>query len=499
MSRAGGWLGDLGRLGWGLVYWNARKTLFRARGARGTPPCQHPSDSGRAHETGCEACRGWRAPARFRRLCPLLELTPDGRRVCSVDARAVRPFWGRALLYAGGTLLAAAVLATAGTYTALRAVGYRVPLSTVAWPPAWHRIRQARADYFYRMAVAAFSAGDVRQGFLALNQVYALDPGNLEAALLLAQFMQIANPDYSDSIYTRLLLQRQGKAEDVAQAWYRALLSRGDFASAGRLAGRMLRERAPHVPAWIEGVLFAERMTGDPAEIDRLLAGPAPIPDEARAVFEVAKDVRTGPPEDRARRVALSIGGATHPFELYRLLAWLTEFGRPGAVVSFLEGPGAAPLQPYDRESLKLDAYSALGWQVLERKETAALLEPASTVPVSILLAAHLIRYSDAAGAEYVFSLLDARALAAGPAAAAGAHQALACMAGVNGLDRRLRQEAVFLGWTGTEKSPAWEKVQDFFGGAAPSKAPAFFLPLLHQLPLEVIYALDARYRPPAR
>lgn len=498
MSRAGGWLGDLGRLGWGLGYWNARKALFRARGARGTAPCQHPSDSGKAHETGCEACRGWRDPARFRRLCPLLEVGADGRRACSVDARGVRPFWGRALLCAGGTLLAAVVLAVAGTYTALRAVGYRVPLSAVAWPPAWHRIHQARADYFYRMAVAAFSAGDVRQGFLALNQVYALDPGNIEAALLLAQFMQIANPDYSDSIYARLLLRRQGHAEDVAQAWYRALLSRGDFASGGRLSGRMLREKAPHAPAWIEGVLFAERMTGDPAEIDRLLAGPAPIPDQARAVFAVAKEIRARPPEDRARRVELSIGGATHPFELYQLLGWMTEFGRPSAVVSFLEGPGAAPLQAYDRESLKLDAYSALGWQVLERKETGALLEPATTAPVAILLAAHLIRYPDAAGAEYVFSQLDARALPATPATS-GAHQALACMAGVNGLDKRLRQEAALLGWTASEKSAAWEKVQEFFGGAVQSRTPAYFLPLLHQLPLEVVYSLDAHYHPPSR
>jgi hypothetical protein len=498
VSRAGAWLGDLGRLAWGLLYWNARKTAFRVRGARGVPPCQHPSDSGRAHETSCEACRGWRDAGRFRRLCPLLEVRADGRRVCSVDAREVRPFWGRALLIGFGTAAAAAALAVGGAFVTLRAVGYRVPLSAVAWPPAWHRIRQARADYFYRLAVAAFSTGDVRQGFLALNQVYSLNPGNVEAALLLAQFMQIANPDYSDSIYTHLLLEGRGNAEEVAQAWYRALLSRGDFASGGRLSGRMLREGAPHAPAWVEGVLFAERMTGNPAELDRLLAGPSPLPAEARSVLTVARDIRSGTAEERARQVALSVGGATRPFELFRFLGWMTELGRPSDVVAFLEGPGGASLEPYDREALKLDAYSALGWQVLERKETSFLLDQGPSAPVVTLLAAHLIRNPDAAGAEFVFSQLDSKPLPPN-AGNAGAHLALACMAGVNGLDSRLRQVATLLGWSAGEKSAAWGKLQEFFGGAAPSKNPAYFLPLLHQLPLEVVYAVDAHYRPPAR
>jgi len=210
------WLGDLGRLSWGLLYWNTRKSVFRIRGGSGAAPCQHPSDSGRAGRTGCEACAGWRSARRFRRLCPLLETSADGRRVCSVDARDVRPFWGRALLFYGGSAAVLALVAAIGVFTALRAIGYRVPFYAVAWPPAWHRIQQARADYFSRMAVRAFSAGDVRQGFLALNQVYALDPGNVRAALLLAQFTQIGNPDYSDSIYARLLLQHRGNNEEAA-------------------------------------------------------------------------------------------------------------------------------------------------------------------------------------------------------------------------------------------------------------------------------------------
>ncbi len=487
------WLGDLGRLAWGLPYWNARKTAFRIRGGSGTAPCQHPSDSGRAGRTGCEACLGWRSADRFRRLCPLLEIAADGRRVCSVDAANVRPFWGRALLYWGGSAAALFLVAAIGAFTTFRAIGYRVPFHVVAWPPAWHRIHQARADYFYRMAVAAFSAGDVRQGFLALNQVYALDPGNVNAALLLAQFTQIANPDYSDMIYTRLLLQHREDTEATAQAWFRALLSRGDFMSLGRLSGRMLREGVVHAPAWTQGILFAERMTGDPGEVDRLLAGPAQISGATRSVLSLDRDIRDGTAEERRKRVELSVGGAGSAFEFYYSLGRLADEGAASDVVSFLDGPGRNSLEAYDREALKLDAFSILDWRVLEQREIDFILDQGASAPVATLVAAHLIRHPSAESAEYAFRRLELKPL---PAAAenSGAHAALLCMAGVNGLDGRMKQEAALMGWGADGKSAAWIHIRDFFEGAAPSKNPAAFLPALHQLPLEVIYAITAHY-----
>jgi len=493
MRPATAWLGDLGRLSWGMLYWNARKSLFRMRGARGAAPCQHPSDSGRAGRTACEACLGWRNAARFRRLCPLLGVSADGRRVCSVDAADVRPFWGRAFLYCCGAAAALALVAAVGVFSGLRAVGYRVPFYAVAWPPAWHRIRQARADYFYRMAAAGFTLGDVRQGFLALNQVYALDPGNVRAALLLAQFTQIANPDYSDTIYSRLLLQHPENAEETAQAWFRALLSRGDFVSMGRLSGRMLREGALHAPAWTQGILFAERMTGDPREVDRLLAGSARMPAATRSVLTLARDIRTGSDDERAGRVALSVGGSASAFELYFTLGRLADLGRASEVVAFLDGPGGASLEPYDREALKLDAFSLLGWRVLERKEIGFILDQGTSAPVATLVAAHLIRHPDADVAEFVFGQLEQKPL---PASAenSGAHLTLLCMAGVNGLDGRMKQEAGLMGWSGGGSLAVWDHIRQFFESPAKAKNPAVFLPALHQLPLEAVYALTASY-----
>ncbi len=492
-----GWLGDLGRLIWGLLYWNLRKALFRIRGASGRAPCQHPSDSGRGGTTGCEACVGWRDTERFRRLCPLLATAADGRRVCSVDAADVRPFWGRAVLFFGGSAAAVVLLAVLSLFSAFWAIGYRVPLSVVAWPPAWHRIRLARADYFYRMALRTIREGDVRRSYLALGQAYALDPENINAALLLAQYTQIANPDYSDSIYSRLVLGHRGSFEDTAQLWLRALLSRGDFASVGGLSARMIREGARHVPAWTQALLFAEMMSGDPAELDRVLAGPGGVPAEARSVLSLARSIRGSPAGERARVLALYMGGATTTFEVYYSLRGLAGAGRAADVVAFLEGKSGTALDPYDRELIKLEAYSALGWSVLVRREIEFLLDQGASVPAVTLLSGHLVEHPDAGNAGRVFELLDQKPM---PATAdnVGAHAALMCMAGVNGLGARMRQEADSLGRIVGGGFPSRGHIQDFFEDRSASKNPAAILPALPELPLEMLYALNAHYRAPA-
>ncbi len=489
-----GWFGDLGRLYWGHLYWNLRKSLFRLRGASGAAPCQHPSDSGLAGETGCEACAGWSDRGRFHRLCPLLATAPDGRRVCSVNASAVRPFWGRAVLLYAGSAAAAACLAVLAAFAGFRMIGYRVPLRVVAWPPAWKRIHGARADYFYRMALRSFDAGDIRQSYLALSQAYALDPDNLAVARLLAQLTQIGNPDYSDAIYARLLDQDRANFESVGEDWVRALIARGDFASVAGLSSRMLREGAKRVPAWTQALVFSERMTGDPAEIDRLLSGPARIPEEARSVFSLDRSIRTGSPEQRLRVVQLYMGGATSALELYFSLTRLIELGRPSDVATFVEGPAGAALNSYDREALKLDAYAGMGWHLLVRKEIAYLLEQGASAPVVTLIAAHLVRHPDAETAEYVFQLFDRRPVAA-TAEFSGPHLALLCAAGVNGLGARVKQEGECFGRIVGGSFPAWMRARDFFDGAAHGGNPALVMPALGQVPLELMYAVFEHYR----
>jgi hypothetical protein len=491
-----GWLGDLGRLYWGLLYWNLRKTLFRIRGASGPAPCQHPSDSGLAGRTACEACMGWRDPARFRRMCPLLAAGQDGRRVCSVDSAAVRPFWGRAGAVYAGTAAALVLAAVLGVFSAFWAIGYKVPLRVVAWPPAWGRVRLARSDYFYRVALRANASGDVRQTYLALSQAYSMNPDNVAAARMLAQYAQIANPDYSDAIYSRLVLGHVGDYEDTAQIWLRAILSRGDFPSVAGLSARMLRDGAKFSPAWAQALLFAERMSGDPAEVDRLLAGPGRTSAEAGSVLSLAKSLRGEPAGLRARTLSFYVEGATTAFELYFALGRLTEERRGSDVVAYLDGRGAGPLGVYDRELLKLDAYSAMGWKVVEQREIEALLYQGTSVPVATLLSGHFVRYPDARGAGHVFELLDAEPVPA-DAGHIGAHLALLCMAGVNGLDARLRQEADAVGRIAGGAFPNRAHILEFFEDRSPSKSASALLPALPQLPLELMYALTAHYPGP--
>ncbi|HEY1794241.1 MAG TPA: hypothetical protein VGG34_15095 [Opitutaceae bacterium] len=486
------WLGDLGRLCWGLFYWNARKTLFRARGASGRAPCQHPSDSGRAGETVCEACIGWRGTARFRRLCPLL--VADGRRVCSVDARDVRPFWGRAAFYFLGSASLAAILAVLGAFGAFRAVGYRVSLKAVAWPPAWRQVHEARADYFYRMALEAFRSGDVRRCYLALGQAYALDPGNADASRLLAQFMQIGNPGFSDALFAHLVFGRRGDFEGTAQIWLRSLLSRGDFVSCAGLASRMLGQRTRSAGAWTQALLFAESMTGESRESDAVLRDAGSVPGEARAVLLLARGLRSGTGQERRAAARVFLGGAATKFETYYCLRRLAELGDPsGAVAELDANPGA--LDPYDSESLRLDAYSMLGWHDVERQRVALILDSAAT-PVAVeLVAAHLVRYPDAGTAAALFALLDARPLPNTPEDS-GARVSLLCAAGVNGLRGRMAQEADEVAKVTGGPFPAWDRIQEFFGDTPGTRNPAAILPGLGQLPLDMAYALFRHYRP---
>jgi len=275
--------------------------------------------------------------------------------------------------------------------------------------------------------------------------------------------------------------------------WFRALLARGDFKAVASLSARMLRGGAAHVPAWTQALLFAERMGAGGADVDALLAGKASIPDEARSVLSVAAANRGGAATERMRRLEVSLGGGGTPFEVYYSLRRLTELGRASDVVGFLEGPEGAALLAYDREALKLDAYSILSWDAVERREVSALLDPGTIGPVVTLISAHLVRHPNAGTAQLVFRLIDAKPLGAS-AQNIGPHMALLCMAGANGLDERVRSEAGLLaGLVGGSKA-SWDKVREGLLAPAGAGNPAEYLPLLTELPLEVEYAVIERH-----
>ena len=182
-----GFVADIFRTFWGLFYWNLRKSAFRARRGRGRCPCQTPSDSGLAGETGCEPAHDYVKPARFQRVCPLLQPNAEGLLRCSVNTAQVRPFWGRFWLLYGGISLTLLLGSVGSVYGVMRLVGYPVTLRMIAWPPAWAEITLARSAYFLDRAREAQASGDIADAMLSLSLAYEYDPSNYDAGLLLAR------------------------------------------------------------------------------------------------------------------------------------------------------------------------------------------------------------------------------------------------------------------------------------------------------------------------
>jgi hypothetical protein len=179
----------------------------------------------------------------------------------------------------------------------------------------------------------------------------------------------------------------------------------------------MLRERHEARPAWTQGLLFAERMDGDPAAVDRLLAPPGRVPDEARSVLSLVRAVREGSAADRARILVTLPRAARRRRSrpITRSGGWpRRDVARPWWR-SWRGLPGSG-LSPYDRESLKLDAYASLG---LGRSGAQGDRFPAHGQGRhgpghATILSGHLVRYPDAESAGRVFDLLGAEAHASG-------------------------------------------------------------------------------------
>ena len=251
---------DFLRFWWSLLRWNTSKTLFRLRGHKGRAPCQHPSDSGRAGVTGCEACYNWRRPSRFRLVCPLLVRNEAGWR-CSVDAADVRPFWGRAIVF--GTLGAGSlylVVALAALLT-FRAVGYTTLEYRDFFSTAIRtRFREAQAGYYANRADQFFKAGDYRSGLLALSVAYNKNPRDWATGLTLARLLQRSNqPRIGDDVYEKLLADFPDRAEEVSAVWSEALLFRGDWLRLSRLSASRVAAGGPARGAWMRTLVYALR------------------------------------------------------------------------------------------------------------------------------------------------------------------------------------------------------------------------------------------------
>ncbi len=355
-----GWFSDFFRLAGGLLYWNIRKSWFQLRRDRGARcPCQSPSDSGRALETHCEACLHWSSVERFRRVCPLLVKTPDGWR-CSANTADVRPFWGRAFGYYGGTVAALYLTAVLTVFIFLRVVGYPVNVFHVAWPPAWHRVGEARGWFFMEKARRAFAANRPAEAILCLSNAYEFDPSNYAAGLTLAKTLQSGQPVLSNRLYDRLLHDHPTRRDDTAQEWFRALLARGDFETISVLARDEVLAGGRHTSVWMRALVFAARQSRHDEVLRALRDSPLPAATVWRPLLDTELLLFAGRTAEAHDLLANGDWSHLPPYGIYYQVSQLTELGDVFTALDLLGRNGTA-LDDETRVTLLLAAYARQG------------------------------------------------------------------------------------------------------------------------------------------
>ncbi len=488
-----GWFLDLFRLLWSSGYWNTRKSVYLLSGRRGACPCQTPSDSGRAHETGCEAVHGFKHPARFQRVCPLLERSPKGGWVCSVDAADVRPFWGRALGLVARCGIAAALAACLLLFGGLRTLGYEISFRQVAWPPAWREFRSVQSDYHLKKARTARAEGRVSDALLSLNSAYELDPANYTAGVLLAQLWQTGQPLLSDRVYSRLLNDHPAQREATAQAWYRALLARGDWQTARHLSGERIlhAENGSPSTAWVQAFLFAQLRLDDYAALSVMLETDN-FPTALRPLFALELHAAQQPNPDRLVLLREAATAATDNFTAYYLARRLITLGDAGTALNLASKP-TSPLADREKVRLRLDGLAGAGRNTERASLVVALLERPIHPALCELIGAHLVLFPQEELARRFLQKMRSDPLPAGDALYPQTLSLfLACAA--TGDPELLRAASAQVEAVLGREFKALDVVKTAFAENRGRLRPENILPFLQPLPLDVAYALYERY-----
>lgn len=488
-----GWIADWFRTAWGLVIWNLRKSVFRLRQGASRCPCQNPSDSGRAWETRCDACFDWHRSVRFRRVCPLLKAAPDGSLRCSVDAADVRPFWGRCFGYLGGAAMAGWVLAAVAVFGGMRAIGYPVTLTAVAWPPAWGAINEARSSYFVQRAEAAYMNGRVNEAVMSLTLAHEYDPANYTAGLLLARIWQRDRAATSDELYRRLLADHAGRRPETARYWLRALLPRGDFVTIEQLAAAALRFDPGHATAWMHALLFANERTGNVDLLDAFQQPDSGLPAGTRRVLELESACRSG----TTAQVRALLMGPLEPdaadFMAYFRVRRLVALGFPAEALDLL-AQASGRLSSRDHAELSLLAYEAAGHdRLIDAAFDRVIAGPATREMIEVVCG-HLIQHPHPGRYERFMRRLEREGP---PGAAGGGREILArySVAAVHRDEERAARLAELVPAGPGISGGALALAEAFFRRPQPERLPEV-LPELQPLPLNINYALLARFGP---
>lgn len=489
-----GWCADLFRAIGSLLYWNSRKTLFRLRGARGQAPCQNPSDSGRANETGCDACLHWRKPRRFRHVCPLLSLSAGGGPVCTVAAAKVRPFWGRALFFLGAGFSLTYLLLSLLAFGFLKQRGYEITFATVALPSRWDRFPEIQARLFFNKGREAYAAGRLNEAVLALSFAFERSPDNYEAGALLAWIWQASQPTLSNRLYLQLLRSHPDRRAETAQRWYRILLNRGDFTSIAHLAADQLANHPASTPAWVYALLFASRQTPKAGLLANALERAHAFAPEVKKVLELEEKLRSLDPSAAVSVVLDSDNGSpATSLELYHRIDSLIRLKRGGEALEILRSHGPI-LDERSRVSLKLAALGVTADVPARRREIESLLGSGTTLGAVEFLTANLITYPEPQLSALYFALLEKHPLAA-TAENFGGYAALYCLASLSNDAERTRLLADVLRQISGTPLTFLTGIEHFLHGDAEDQRLSTYLSRLQSLPIEVVFALYERFQ----
>lgn len=495
IARVKGWLADMLRTVWAMFYWNTRKTFFVARRRRGQCPCHNPSDSGKPFETGCEAVIHWNRPERFKRVCPLLAQNEKGRWVCSVAAEQVRPFWGRALAYLGGTVGAVVLVVTLTLYGGMHYIGYKVSVRQIIWPPAWHELAEVRAELFITQARENYRQGKVKEAIQSLTIAYNLDPHHYQVGMMLAQFYQAGSPAQADLIYQGLLRDHPERRNETARVWFESLLSRGRMADVAELAQRQLLLEPPQAAAWTHALLFATDYLPDGKLLEHVASAEA-VPESTRKVISMAIEVRKRSSIEAARYLLKVPMAKGFPYEKVYRVEELIRLGYPREALALLSVV-RSELAGRDVARLVFAGYAALGDKTRLVREFSALLSNTRKLRAAeiTLLAVHLVEYPDQDLLQMLGEALD-RVPLDPPGDRLEAAIAFFCAAGVQGDKDQMDRAKQLIADTFSTNPMGLTQLEAFFLKKSSVTRIERLLPSINPLPLELNYALLRHYLP---
>jgi hypothetical protein len=487
------WIGDSFLFAWALVYWNARKTWWRLRKQRGVCPCQNPSDSGRAGETGCEAIVYWHNPARFKKVCPLLMRAPDGRWVCSVQTKEVRPFWGRAWGYAGAATGIGAVVTFVTVFSIMRLIGYEVSPRQLIWPPAWSELSGVRAQLFRKQARAYHDAGQLRMAVQALEVAYRFAPSDYATGRLLAHFYETTSIATADGLYARLMREHPAHSTETARVWMRSLLARGRLEALAGLAHEQLAADREYTVVWLNALIFAAAHSHHPDWLEEASRNEA-VPEPARRLLALAAQVERAAPGQVAGLLQPTAADAQFAYGLIYRIDQLNRRGFPEQALTLI-AQYRGVIGGRDEAGLLLAGIAQTGDEARLAKEFGYILAPGRPLSAAefSLMGLQLIRYPNQPLLNEVTAAMP-RIKGEAKQPQVEALLTLFCAAGVQQDKAAMKVIKNRLNELMPKSLSFIEPLQRFFLSRRGSRRVESILPRLDAMPLDFIYAMLGSY-----